>query len=215
MARQTKAELAAAQQAELKAAQQAELKRLRAERAAKTRAANKAAANATTVEHKAVAAHMAGVQPEASAADIENLMADLQLPSAKRVLVGVLLGVAAAGGVGYGIGMLLAYAIAGIVTLTSTAWVAFALTVVAWVIALYASWKIGSYIGGKVFASVVLPDGLASRSYESLANAAVGAKQSLGSVFASSKAKVAERVEQSKATVAAAFSGAHVVQAAA
>lgn len=208
MARQTKAQIAATAAAELKLAQQAELARLRAEKAAKTRAANKAA-------KAGVAAHIAGVQPEASAADIEQLVSELQLPSPKRVLVGFLLGVAAAGSVGYGIGMLLAYAIAGIVTLTSTAWIAFALTVVAWALALYAGWKIGGRVGGAVFSSVVMPEGLASRSYASVAGAAGDAKDSLARLFTSSKAKVVERVEQSKATVTAAFSGAHVVQAAA
>lgn len=195
MTKLTKNQIAAA---ELKAAQQAELSRLRAEKAAKskaTRAANKAALAQMNVQVNA--AHRAAADDIAHA-DIESMFDNL--PSPKRVLVGLVLGVAAAGATGYGIGMILSYALAGIAALTGAAWISFTLGVIAWIVAIYSAWKIGGYIGGKVFASVVLPDGLAARSYESVANAAGSAKQNVVGWFGSAKSKAAEQ-----------FSGAHTI----
>lgn len=189
MARQTAQQVRDNAAAAVHAEQQAELKRLRAEKAAATRRSNKAALDAMTVQVSA-AEHAKAAQPEASAADIEDLMADLNLPSGKRVLVGLVLALGSAFSVGYGIGMLLSYAIAGILVLTSTAWIAFTLTVLAWIIAIYASWKIGGYVGGKVFASVVLPDGLASRSWAAVAGGTKSATTSLGDGVASARNKV-------------------------
>lgn len=196
MARLTKAQIEqnAADAAALHAEQQAELKRMRAEKRAQSKAAK-----------ASVAKHVEAVQPDPSAASIEDLIADLKLPSAKRVLVGFILGIAAAFSVGYGIGMLLAYALAGIMTLTATAWIAFALSVVVWAIAIYASWKIGGVVGGKVFSSVVMPEGLASRSYESVANAAGSAKSKVGGWFSSSKDIVAAKCNDARETVTGAF----------
>lgn len=197
MARQSKAEIAAVEAAGVKAAQQAELKRLRAEKAAKTREVNK---KAKAVVH---------TPPEVLHANIEDLMSGFEMPSVKRVLIGTVLGIAAAGATGYGIGTLLAYALAGIMALTATAWVAFVLSALAWIIAIYAGWKLGGYVGGKVFASVVLPEGLASRSYASVVNAVTGAKQRAVGLFSVDKEELVQQV-------VAKFSGAHtIVQAAA
>lgn len=198
MARLTKAQIAANVEAEIKAAQAAELKRLRAEKAAATRAANKAAA--TTVED-----HVATAQPAASSsiqfdldAMVRGIIGDVELPPAGRVVCGLLLGIAAAGCVGYGIGTLLTFTLAGIMTLTAAAWVTLLLTVIAWALAIYAAWKIGGYVGGKVFSSVVMPEGLAAQSYESVATAAGDAKNTVLGWFSSGKQKVVEQ-----------FSGAH------
>jgi hypothetical protein len=118
------------------------------------------------------ATHARKVQPEVQHADVE---ADAEiaafmasLPSPGRVVVGMILGIVAAGTVGYGIGMLMSYALAGIATLTGSAALAFMLSVLVWVIGIYASWKIGGYVGSKVFGSVVLPDGLVSKCCASL-----------------------------------------------
>lgn len=158
-------------------------------KAAATRAANEAAAKEAQLkqaraevrarrkaERDAAAAHAQAHQPEA-ASNIEALFTDeVQLPSWKRVVVGLVLGLVAAGGVGYGIGMIMAYCLAGIATLTAGAAMTFVLSALVWIIGIYASWKIGGWVGGKVFASVVLPEGLASRSFASLAGAVTGAK---------------------------------------
>lgn len=192
MTRISKAQAAinATAEAELKAAQQAELKRLRAEKRAKARAAQQTKPECVVQRDEAL--------DDIAHADISSMFADL--PSPKRVLVGFVLGVMSAGLTGYGIGTILTYALAGIAALTGAAWIAFALSVLAWVIALYAAWKIGGYVGGKVFSSVVLPDGLASRSYESLANAGSDARSKVVGWFG--KTKVAA-VEQ--------FNGAHTI----
>jgi len=114
------------------------------------------------------AAHAKKVQPEARHANIEEMLADLALPSPTRVIVGAILGLAAAGAVGYGISLVMAYALAGIMTLTGSAALAFMLSAAVWVLGIYATWKIGGYVGGKVFSSVVLPDGLVSKCAASL-----------------------------------------------
>lgn len=172
------------------AAARAEAKQLRAERLARD-------------AQEAAALHAASM-PQAVHANIEDLLGDIELPSWKRVACGIVLGLLAAGGVGYGIGMLMAYALAGIATLTGGAALAFILSVIVWVLGIYASWKIGGWIGGKVFASVVLPDGLASRSMASLSNAVHGA----GDWFTT------RPVVQRTRAAAESFTGAHVTPAA-
>lgn len=122
------------------------------------------------------AQHAKTVQPEPAAAPLEDMLADFTLPSWKRVAVGIVLGLAGAVVVGYGIGMLMAYALAGIATLTASAGIAFVLSVLVWVIGIYSSWKIGGWVGGKIFGSVVLPEGLAARSAASVSNAASDVK---------------------------------------
>lgn len=178
----TKAKLAAArkQAAELKAKREAE-------------------------EAAKVASHAAAqAQPAAATLDELGLSDyDFDLPW-KRVAVGFVLGIVTAGAAGYGIGMIAAYCIAGILTLSTSAGVALFLSFLVWLIAIYASWKIGGYVGGKVFASVVLPDGLASRAAASMSDAASGAKNTVASWFGAGKEKVS-----------ATFSGAHVKAAAA
>lgn len=152
-----------------------------------------------------VAAH-AAAQAQPVAATLDELGLDdyeFDLPW-KRVAIGFVLGVASAGAVGYGIGMIAAYCIAGIMTLTTSAGIALFLSFTVWLLAIYASWKIGGWVGGKVFASVVLPDGLASRSAESISDAARGAKNTVASWFGASK-------EKAKAQ----FTGAHTKVAAA
>lgn len=156
---------AATRAANAEAAKQAQLKAARAE----VRARRKA-------ERDAAAAHAQAHQPEA-ASNIEALFTEeVQLPSWKRVVVGLVLGLVAAGGVGYGIGMIMAYCLAGIATLTAGAAMTFVLSALVWIIGVYSAWKIGGWVGGKVFASVVLPEGLASRSFASIAGAITGAK---------------------------------------
>lgn len=150
-----------ATQKQLEAAR-AEVKAIRAAKAAKTRAANKAL-------KAQAAAHVNTVQPDAAHVNVEQLFGG-ELPNWKRVTVGFVLGLLASGAVGYGIGLIMAYALAGIATLTGSAALAFTLSAIVWVLGIYAAWKIGGWIGGKVFASVVLPEGLAAKSYESLAN---------------------------------------------
>lgn len=184
----------------------------RGAKAAATRAANEAAKKAEQLkaaraEHRelkrkqkeAAAAHAASVQPQTEHVNVEDLFAGVALPSWKRVVVGLVLGLAASCTVGYGIGMLMAYALAGIATLTASAGMAFVLSVLVWALGLYAGWKLSGYIGGKVFASVVLPDGLASKSYDSVANAANEVKAKVGDWFKSKPI-----VQQAQA-----FTGAH------
>jgi hypothetical protein len=90
--------------------------------------------------------------------------------------------------------------LAGIAALTGAAWISFTLAVAAWLIALYAGWKLGKYVAGKVFASTVMPEGLVSRSYESVASGAASAKQNVVGWFSTSKAKAVEQ-----------FNGAHTI----
>lgn len=198
--------LAAMRKTEQLAAARKQAKELKAAReVADAAAAEAAAALAKTVaEEKAKFAAYAAEQAKPAAATFEELgLGDFEIPSWKRVLVGFILGVASAGAVGYGIGMVAAYCIAGIMMLTTSAGIALFMSFLVWLIAIYASWKIGSYVAGKVFSSVVMPDGLASRSFESVSNAASGAKSTVSGWFTSSKDKV-----QAK------FSGAHKVAAA-
>jgi hypothetical protein len=190
---------AAEAEANLNAARQAELDRMRAAKEAEAKVQTPA---------PEVAAHAQAVQPEAAHVNVEDLMADFKLPSIKRVLIGALLGLASTAAVGYGIGCVLSYALAGIVTLTAAPFIAFALSVLSWVIALYAGWKLGGYIGGKVFSSVVMPDGLAARSYASVMDAVTGAKDRAVGLFSVDKEELA-------AQVVAKFSGAHTVKSAA
>lgn len=167
-------------------------------------AARKQAAEIKAKREAQAAAH-AAEQAKPAAATFEELGLDgydFDLPW-KRVLVGFVLGLTAAGAVGYGIGMVAAYCIAGIMMLTTSAGIALFMSFLVWLLAIYASWKIGGYVAGKVFSSVVMPDGLASRSFESVSNAASGAKSTVSGWFTSSKDKV-----QAK------FSGAHKVAAA-
>lgn len=166
-------------------------------------AARKQAAELKAKREAQAAAH-AAAQPQPAAATFEELgLGDFEIPSWKRVLIGFVLGVASAGAVGYGIGMVAAYCIAGIMMLTTSAGIALFMSFLVWLLAIYASWKVGGYVAGKVFSSVVMPDGLASRSFESVSNAASGAKSTVSGWFTSSKDKV-----QAK------FSGAHKVAAA-
>lgn len=202
MARQTKAQIAEQQAAAaaLHAEQQAVLKQMRADKRAKN-----AAAKADRIEAERVAAHCTATQDEILHADIDTLMSDFALPSPKRVLVGFILGVAASFTVGYGIGMVLSYVLAGILVLTSTAWIAFVLSALAWVVAMVAAWKIGGYVGGKVFSSVVLPDGLASRSYESVAGAAGSVGSRIGGWFSSTKDVAQAKLGDARGIVTGAF----------
>lgn len=161
---------------QLEAARQ-EFNARKAAKAAETRAKNKAA-------KLQAAAHAQVQQPDPLHVEIDDLMAQFENISATRVLVGVVLSLAAAGAVGYGVGLIMAYALAGIVTLTGAAWITFALSAVVWVLGIYSAWRLGGYIGGKVFSSVVLPDGLASRSYDVVADSVSGAKARVSSWFA-------------------------------
>jgi hypothetical protein len=118
------------------------------------------------------AAHARKVQPEVQHADVEA-DAELEafmasLPGPGRVIVGAILGIASATAVGYGIGMIMSYALAGIATLTGSAALAFMLSAVVWILGIYATCRIGGYVGSKVFGSVVLPDGLVSKCCASL-----------------------------------------------
>lgn len=113
----------------------------------------------------------AAANTDAMAFDISALE-DIQLPSWKRVLCGAILGLAAAGTVGYGIGCIMGYALAGVATLVGAGALAFCLNVLIWVLGIYSAWKVGGWVAGKVFSSVVLPDGLAARSIDSMSNAA-------------------------------------------
>jgi hypothetical protein len=175
----TKAKLAAArkQAAELKAKREAE------DAAREARIIADAAAVS-----EALRAKVAAAQPQPAAATADELAFDFDLPSWKRVLVGFVLGISTAGATGYGIGMIAAYCIAGIMTLTTSAGLALFMSFLVWLIAIYASWKIGGWVGGKVFASVVMPDGLASRSIDSVSNAASNAKSAVAGWFTSKPA---------------------------
>lgn len=130
---------------------------------------------AQRAKREAAANHVADIQPDVLHADLEDLIGSFELPSWKRVACGIVLGLLGAGVVGYGIGMIMAYALAGIATLAGAGAIAFIMSVLVWVIGIYASWKIGGYVGGKIFSSVVLPEGLAARSMASLSNAVAGA----------------------------------------
>lgn len=151
-------------------------------------AANAAAANAqayaSKIAQEAAAAHAAKVQPNAASADmaaIEKLMNNP--PSGVRVLVGFILAIMSSFTVGYGIGCLLAYALAGITTLVGAGLAAFMLSTISWIIAIYAAWKVGGWVGGKVFSSVVMPDGLASTSIDAVSNTFSSARSTVGGWF--------------------------------
>lgn len=122
------------------------------------------------------AAHAQAVQPELLHAAIPEYDFGIELPSWKRVVCGLVLAFAGAFTVGYGIGCLMSYALAGIATMVGAGALAFCLSVLVWILGIYSAWKLGGWVGGKIFASVVLPDGLASRSIASLTEAASGAK---------------------------------------
>lgn len=167
----------------------------RGAKAAATRAANKLDAAREEVKQiraqrradkLAAAQHAATVQPQAQHVNVEDLFAGagVELPSVARVVVGLILGLTTSFTVGYGIGMLMTYALAGIATLTGSALLAFTLSALVWVLGIYTAWKVSGYVGGKVFASVVLPDGLAAKSYESLANGVSSVKSSVAGWFA-------------------------------
>ncbi len=144
--------------------QTAALNQLRAEKRAKS---------------KAAAAHVESTQPDPAAASIEELVAGLALPNPARVVVGVIISLFASFSVGYGIGMLMSYALAGISLLVGSALLSFVLSVFVWIVGIWAAFNAGAYVGSKVFASVVMPEGLASRSYESVAQASVSAKNTV------------------------------------
>lgn len=146
------------------------------------------------------AQHVQEVQPEPAAADVGSIFENL--PSPSRVIVGFVLGLAAAGATGYGVGTLMSMALAGIATLTGSAALAFMLTALTWVLGIYAGWKLSAWAGSKVFSSIVLPDGLVSRCCDSLALGASGVKNAV--VDSTKKSSLAQRV--------AAFTGAHTVE---
>ncbi len=204
MARITKAqaELNAANEAAVKEAQRVELARLR-----------KAKRDAKKAADAKLAAHVEAVQPEVAHLSINDMLGDydIELPSARRVLVGFVLGLMSSCAVGYGIGMLLSYALAGIIVLTSTPWIAFVLSVLAWVLAIYAAWKVAGYVGGKVFSSVVMPEGLASRSYASVVNAVSGGASRTTAALSDAQQSASNWFARSKDITAEAFSGAHSV----
>lgn len=140
--------------------------------------------------------HVASVQPEAAAADMGSLFDNL--PSPSRVIVGFILGLAAAGATGYGVGTLMSMALAGIATFTGSALIGFMLTALTWVLGIYAGWKLSTWAGKTVFGSIVMPEGLVSRCCASLALGAQGVKDAV--VDSASKTGIAQR--------AAAFTGA-------
>ena len=123
----------------------------KAEKAAATRAANKADRERKIKEQRVLEEQLARVQanqPGAMHVNVEDLMAQFDGISTTRVIIGFVLALASSFTVGYGIGMLMSYALAGIMTLTGTAWIAFTLSVIVWVLGLYSAWKIGGYVGG-------------------------------------------------------------------
>lgn len=207
MSNMSKAAAAQQHEAERLAAMRKTEQLAAARKQAKELKAAREVADAKKISDEQAAAQLAAAEasrPKPAAATFEELgLGDFEIPSWKRVLVGFILGVASAGAVGYGIGMVAAYCIAGIMMLTTSAGVALFMSFLVWLLAIYASWKVGGYVAGKVFSSVVMPDGLASRSFESVSNAASGAKSTVSGWFTSSKDKV-----QAK------FSGAHKVAAA-
>lgn len=134
-------------------------------------------------EKKAVEEHIAAVQPEPVAASVEDMIADIQLPSARRVMVGIVLSAFAAFGTGYGIGIILSYILAGITLFFGAGLIAFILQALAWIAAVIGAWKAGGWVAGKVFSAVVLPEGLASQSFASVSGAASDAKARVAGWF--------------------------------
>ena len=184
-------------------AEKAITERLTAAHDAAVAAATNATAYAAKLARDAAAKHAASVQPDAAAPDMAMLDRLINNPpSGTRVLVGFILAIMASGAVGYGIGCLLSYALAGITVLVGPGLIAFMLTVASWIIAIYAAWKIGGWVGGKVFSSVVLPDGLAASSIDAVSNTFSSARSTVGGWFTSKPAPVV-------AAPAAPFSGAH------
>lgn len=118
-----------------------------------------------------------GEGARAAAADTDSMefgFGNFELPSWKRVLCGFILGIVGAGFTGYGIGLVMSYALAGIATMAAGPAIALFLSVIVWILGIYSAWKVGGWVGGKIFASVVLPEGLASRSIASVSNAVSG-----------------------------------------
>lgn len=165
MARLTKQQIADIAAAETKAAQQAELKRLRAEKAAATRAANKAtkakldaqaAAPAPVILLGMSEAKVDEVKPEFTedearklrqeklASTLDELLAEMAYPSWKRVMAASVVGMIAACGVGYLVGMVAAYIVAGILAYTGLAWLAWVVYVLSILIGMIAGGRVGT-----------------------------------------------------------------------
>lgn len=139
-----------------------------------------------------VRAHVESVQPEAVAADVTSIFDNL--PSPARVIVGFVLALAAAGATGYGVGTVMSMALAGIATFTGSALLGFMMTVLVWVLGIYAGWKLSAWAGKTVFTSIVMPEGLISRCCASLSLGAQGVKAAV--VDSAAQTGVVQRMQQ-------------------
>ncbi len=150
MTRLTKQQIAdnAAKEEALKAEQRAELARLRKEKREKAKAAALATTNEPAQPFDPIAedlkrqAEMAGAW--------ETLMKGFEVPSWKRTLAGVVLGLAAASGVGYVIGTVAGMLIVGAVALTGMAWIGYVIAVLALVLSAWVSARVCGAVFGYV-----------------------------------------------------------------
>ena len=179
MARITKAQQAEIDAAAIVEAQQAELKRLRAEK----RKAAKLAAQAPTAQPEAAKVNVAQEAVKLGET-IQSLLDSIEMPSWKRWITGFVLGIAAASGVGYLVGVVAGLLMVGILAATSMVWLAWVVYVLSLIVAFY----VGGKIGGIVYEWVTM------KKVDAQFDAA---KKRVSGWFSSSK----EKVE--------AFSGAH------
>jgi uncharacterized protein YacL len=155
MARQTKAQIAATElaAATLAAEQQAELKRLRAEKRDTAKQAKLAAATVgidttpVTLDKPAfsAAAEFAKRQAEIAAA-WETLIGNFELPNWKRSLTAAVLAIAAAGVVGYGMGIVVGMLMIATFAATSMAWLSYVIMALGIALAYWVGRKVGAVV---------------------------------------------------------------------
>lgn len=160
MARITKAQQAEINAVELKAVQAAELKRLRAEKRAK---AKEEAAQAAVQPEAELVLDKEHFTPEQEDARMQQRMMDaaavltegFDLPSWKRTIVSAIMGLAAAGGVGYLVGTIGGMLIVGAVALTGMMWLGWLIYAISIIISMWLGAKacgavFGYIAGGRV-----------------------------------------------------------------
>lgn len=151
MPRITKAQQAEIDAANLAAEQQAELKRMRAEKRAKAKAEAQAAAPEVVLDKEQFT-------PEQEAARMQQRMLDaaavltegFELPSWKRTLIATIMGLAAAGGVGYLLGTIGGMLIVGAVALTGMMWLGWLIYAITIIISMWVGAKTASRVFGYI-----------------------------------------------------------------
>jgi hypothetical protein len=166
MARITKAQIAEQQAAELAAEQlhaeqQAELKRMRAAKRAAAKAAAEAQRHAAATPHVEVQAEQVAQPFDAAAEDIarraklasalNDILADFEMPSWKRLAIGTVIGLVAAAGAGWMLGTVVGMLVVGAVAMTGMAWLGW----VVWALGMIVTFIACSMLGRSTAAYIV------------------------------------------------------------